>query len=343
MLGCSINLAEDLTANTHNYLLKMRNAGFEGVFTSLQAPEQTPEQTLKGLRELTKWCNDLGLGLVGDISKEGLKLLGMDAEADSIQKLGLTGVRIDAGFNSEEIAKLSQVMPVALNASTISESDILDLRAEHANFDHLEAWHNYYPRPNTGLDRNWFIQKNTWLKKYGFKVMAFVPGDSNLRGPIFAGLPTLEEHRNKSTFYAALDLLELGVDLVYIGDNDLSAASLEQFVEYLDGEKLLFHLREPIAKLSEHTWHQRADLSRDVIRLEEGRKLNLFQKLGKLAPRKRGCITSDNERYLRYEGELEIIKTDLPADTRVDVIGQILERDMDLLELVKAGQTIEFK
>jgi outer surface protein len=347
MLGFSINLGEPLTAQTHNYILKMRNVGFKGIFTSLQAPEQDSDQVLKGLTELKKWCHDLGLELVGDISKAGMKKLGLEADLTSLKSLGLTGVRIDAGFDNDEIAKISKEFRVALNASTISEEDVISLRENQADFDHLEAWHNYYPRPNTGLDREWMIERNKWLKSYGFKVMAFAPGDGIKRAPIFESLPTLEEHRNVSSFFASLALFKMGLDYVFIGDCDLSNESFDQFSEYLNKKAILLHLTENnniTEQLVKHSWHQRADLSRDVIRLEEGRSRQLFSQAKLQAgKRSKGIITSDNEQYLRYEGELEIAKKDLPEDKRVNIVGKVADFDLPLLDIIGSNQMILFK
>jgi outer surface protein len=347
MLGFSINLGEPLTAQTHNYILKMRNVGFKGIFTSLQAPEQDSDQVLKGLTELKKWCHDLGLELVGDISKAGMKKLGLEADLTSLKSLGLTGVRIDAGFDNDEIAKISKEFRVALNASTISEEDVISLRENQADFDHLEAWHNYYPRPNTGLDREWMIERNKWLKSYGFKVMAFAPGDGIKRAPIFESLPTLEEHRNVSSFFASLALFKMGLDYVFIGDCDLSNESFDQFSEYLNKKAILLHLTENnniTEQLVKHSWHQRADLSRDVIRLEEGKSRQLFSQAKLQAgKRSKGIITSDNEQYLRYEGELEIAKKDLPEDKRVNIVGKVADFDLPLLDIIGSNQMILFK
>ena len=61
---------------------------------------------------------------------------------------------------------------------------------DNANFEKLTAGHNFYPRPETGLDAHWMQKKNEWLKQYGLKTAAFISGNGKLRGPIFAGFPT---------------------------------------------------------------------------------------------------------------------------------------------------------
>ncbi len=73
MLGFSIYLGHDLTADDYNYLIMMRNAGFSTIFTSLHIPENDLSLVLSRLGKLTKWCKDLDLSIIADVSKEGLK------------------------------------------------------------------------------------------------------------------------------------------------------------------------------------------------------------------------------------------------------------------------------
>ena len=53
------------------------------------------------------------------------------------------------------------------------------------------AMHNFYPRPETGLDKAFLQESTDALHAAGLQVLGFVPGDCELRGPVFAGLPTL--------------------------------------------------------------------------------------------------------------------------------------------------------
>lgn len=71
----------------------------------------------------------------------------------------MTGLRMDYHISNQQIAELSRKLSIALNASTITELDIQELREANAKIDHLEAWHNYYPRPETALDKSWYYEK----------------------------------------------------------------------------------------------------------------------------------------------------------------------------------------
>ena len=50
----------------------------------------------------------------------------------------------------------------------------------------------------------------------------------------------------------------------------------------------------------------------------------------------------DNDAYLRYAGEVQIVRSALPADNRVNVIGHVSPKDLSILKLVKGGMKIRF-
>ena len=345
MLGFSIYLNRDLTADDYNYILAMRNAGLTTIFTSLHIPEDDPKVILKRLAELTKWSKNLETAVIADVSESGMARLGLTLEnEEQIESLGLSGLRIDDGVSPATVAKLSQKMPIALNASTINEDDVTALREHGANFENLQAWHNFYPRPETGLDSNWLKEKNDWLHHMNLETMAFVAGDDVLRGPIHAGLPTLEKQRAENPLAAMLELEHLACDHVFIGDASLSPQMIDIFKNYTKKQIITLRLDENLPELFNSEWHNRPDVARDVVRLTEGRSRQLFD----VAPQKntgaraKGTITCDNKLYLRYQGELQITKRGLPADEKVNVLGHVVADDLPLLNQIDAGQSIIF-
>lgn len=345
MLGFSIYLNRDLTADDYNYILAMRNAGLTTIFTSLHIPEDDPKVILKRLAELTKWCKNLETAVIADVSESGMARLGLALEnEEQIESLGLTGLRIDDGVSPATVAKLSQKMPVALNASTINEDDVTALREHGANFENLQAWHNFYPRPETGLDSNWLKEKNDWLHHMNLATMAFVAGDDVLRGPIHAGLPTLEKHRTENPLAAMLELKRLACDHVFIGDASLSPQMIDSFKNYTKKQIITLRIDENLPELFNSEWHNRPDVARDVVRLTEGRSRQLFDVApqGNPGTRSKGTITCDNKLYLRYQGELQITKRDLPADEKVNVLGHVVADDLPLLNQIGARQSIIF-
>ncbi len=344
MLGFSVYLNEPLDQHHIAQMRRMRDAGFTGVFTSMHIPEDDAQQYLVRVTALGKACQKLGLQLTADVSAAGMQRMGVDInDTAALTKLGLSALRIDDGLAMVAIAKLSRQMPIALNASTISPEDVQALHAAGADFNHLEAWHNYYPRPETGLDDDWVRTKNQWLKEQGFTTMAFVAGDTDFRGPLYAGLPTLEADRNRQPLAATLNLMQrLLVDKVYVGDSVLSPARCEQFKQYFKHHLLQLSVHTTADYLTMRTWHNRPDVARDVVRLVEGRQqIHQVTPAAVAQPRSLGSVTVDNDRYGRYVGELQLMKVALPADDKVNVLGQIATSDLDLLPWIGSNQAVQ--
>lgn len=138
----------------------MAQTGFSGIFTSLHIPEDDASHYRKRLTDLGDIAKSYHLDLMVDISGDALTRAGFSFhQTQELIEIGVTGLRMDYHISNQQIAELSQKISIALNASTITEMDIQELRKAGADFDHLEAWHNYYPRPETGLDKNWYHTK----------------------------------------------------------------------------------------------------------------------------------------------------------------------------------------
>ena len=346
MIGFSCYLNDSATEQQAAYLKQMQQAGFTGVFTSLQLSEAKPEIIRQRLDQLVANCHQLGLTIMADVSAASLQRLGIALhDGKAIQALGLDGLRIDDGIDMTTVAALSHTMAIALNASTLSACMIDQLANAKANLCRIEAWHNFYPRPETGLDPAWFAQKNKWLHALGFKTMAFISGDAQQRGPLFAGLPTLEAHRGLLPLAAYLELRQLAIDHVYVGDPQLSPRSIAAFQSYVHDQVLLIQVQTDDERLLHLTWHSRPDIAQKVVRLAEARLEHIFAtpQPAQTDPRPRGSITLDNSAYGRYAGELQLTRCDLPADPRVNVIGKIEPSNLPLLDQIGPHQAIRFK
>lgn len=347
MLGFSVYLSAEVTEEVKQQIDLYNVSGFQGVFTSLNLPEDDPDVLLDRLGELGAKCQQLELDLTVDISQQAMDRLGLSLDhLAEITDLGVTRLRIDDGLEMKQVAELSRQIPLALNASTLSVVDVDCLRENDADFDQIEAWHNFYPRKNTGLDEVWFRKRNAWLLAQGFKVTAFAPGDQQLRGPVYATLPTLECGRKQHPLAATINLMKLNTTNVYIGDSGLHMPTLIQFVNYFDQQVILLHVNS-VGEVPQHLngnllWHQRPDVARDAVRIQEARRVQRAEiQPENTVARKRGAVTLDNQDAGRYEGELELIKHDLPADPTVNVIGEVTLADLDLLDVCGAGQAIQ--
>ncbi|TWT25370.1 DUF871 domain-containing protein [Planomicrobium sp. CPCC 101110] len=347
MRGISVYLGEESIKNLEPYIRRIRENGFSSIFTSLHIPEENPALYEERLKDLGALAVKYDFELMADISPESLAHLGFDWEnADGLLEWGLAGLRIDYGIDEKKIAELSGKMKIALNASTLTAENLKRLKSAGLRMESVEAWHNFYPRPETGLDAEEFVRVNQWLKREGLTVMAFVPGDGKRRGPLFQGLPTLEDHRHSSPFSAYLDLLKTGsVDKILIGDPAISEESMAQFALYDQGVVQLraeaFISDPPLLERLAAVQTNRRDAARDCVRSIESREYGLTGPHA-AAPentieRLRGSVTVDNEKYGRYQGEIQLTKRDLQADEKVNVIGRIIEQDRPLLASIQGG------
>ena len=345
MNGVSIFLGEEINQEQIDYLKKINQAGFEGIFSSLHIPEEDSSLYFDRLKTLGKWAKKLKMKLMVDISGEALDNAGFSFDhLEQLVNIGVTGLRMDDNISNQKIAEASKILDIGLNASTITEADIQELKEFGATFEHFEAWHNYYPRPETGLSTQFFVEKNKWLKKNGIQVFAFVSGNQQLRGPLKQGLPTLEKHRYENPFGAMLELKEIFyVDAVYVGDPKIDNRTINQYYSYEKEQLLLLEVDSTGSEyypliLGEHT--NRQDEARDVIRSAEARRTNV----PKIVPEKayskkriKGSVTMDNLLYERYMGEIQITKRDLEANPKVTVVGTINKKDQSLIESIHAG------
>jgi hypothetical protein len=342
MLGISIFMNEPLDDRQKNYIREMQAMGAVGVFTSMHIPEDDASNYQQRLIELGSLCQELELKLMVDISGDALNRAGFSFnDLQTLTTIGVTGLRMDYHISNDIIAKASHEMVISLNASTLTEEDYEALVKANANFSNLEAWHNYYPRPETGLSRELFLEKNQWLQAHQFKVVAFAPGDAYLRGPLHLGLPTLEEHRGLHPLAAMLDLMACGVKAVYIGDAGLLVETRQQVSQYLLEKTIALRVAGVGSRyldycLGAHV--NREDDARDVVRSAYAR----FREIPEIeveAPlaRDKGAIMLDNRLYGRYMGEIQLAKRDLTQDDKVNVVGRVIKQDIDLIAQIKPG------
>lgn len=332
MLGFLISLTEQTIAENKQLIKQMAQTGSRYAFTSLQMPEEKPGDLQATLIEIGTCLKEHQVQWIADVSPTTFELFTLNR----LKAFGFTGLRIDDGISMADIAVLTEEWQIILNASTLTAADMDDLMNNHAQMNQLAAWYNYYPRPETGLEREAFIKHTAFIKSYAIETGAFIKGDGKQRGPIFEGLPTLEEHRHLHPLAQYLDLRDCGIDTVLVGDLTLKSTTLEQFERWFTEKVMLLHVQNQtnFAWL-EDVFHVRRDVARDVIRSADSR----VRFAGRYHPikaeqtneRLQGCVTLDNAAYLRYEGEIQIMLTDLQANPRVNVLGRIVETERSLL------------
>ncbi|GCF94934.1 hypothetical protein NRIC_28250 [Enterococcus florum] len=346
MDGISVFLNQDMSPEQEEYIRQAHRSGFTGIFSSLHIPEDDASKYKERLRTLGTLAKERSMKLMIDISTNALEKAGFSLEeVEELNTLGVTGLRMDDGISNQTIAELTHQIEIGLNASTITADDLQELQELGADFSKIEAWHNYYPRPETGLDAEWFAAKNQWLKQY-FRVTAFISGDGERRGPLKRGLPTLEQHRDVHPLFASWELKNQGYcDDCYIGDPRIRACTMQQWQQFSLEKKVILAVHKVSDRCRSMILrpHQnRQDEARDVIRSADAR----FRAIEAILPentvtRQVGAVTVDNQKYQRYMGEIQIAKRTLPADEKVNVAAEVCQEDLPLLNLITAGVSFE--
>lgn len=339
--GINYTLEENIT-----YIKRSKGLGFDNIFTSLHIPEANYEDIVKEFKIIVTLADNLGMHIIADISPRVFAFLGADMNnLKAIKNMGIYGVRVDFGFSPKEISNFTHNdfnLKIEINASTVTERFLNDLDKYSPNYKMLQACHNYYPRLNTGISIESFNKKNEMLKKRNVKISAFIPSLINKRAPIYEGLPTLEKHRSLDPYVSAKELFALGTDNVIFGDSIPSNDELKR-VGSINEDVLelnvCLNICDPIEEkiILDNIHENRPDCAEDVIRSTNSRvdlnNAGIIYPHHNI-PRTIGCITIDNKDYLRYSGELQICKKTLPADDRVNVVGNVCNHDLILLKYI---------
>jgi uncharacterized protein len=331
MLGYSVYVS---TWDTMQDKLSSRVSEGSFVFTSLHIEEeiQRDDYSLK-VDEMLRFLKKAGYKILADVSKRTLTALSFTSFKALKEAYDIDAFRLDFGFSHEEMCELSTICTVCVNAS-MSDSIIKDLQT-HAKYP-LLAMHNFYPREDTGLDLEQMIAKNKPFEALNIPVLAFIPSDIMKRGPMFEGLPTCEIHRYSNPLSNLMQLMQLGVQGVVVGDGVLSQKQTEYCLDFLQHGivNLEVSLDESYHYLYNQVMTIRSDSPSMVCRILESR---LYATAGQIIKpmnnieRTCGSITIDNEQYLRYSGEIQILKKAFKADHRVNVIGHVSVHSLDTL------------
>ncbi len=311
------------------------------VFLSLHISEEFDETWCSRAESACHWLAGQGFRVIADVSRKTLDQFGAADIVALAKKLQLWALRIDYGFSREEMADIAQKMPIVVNASTVTAEDAAAIAGQGRE---VFAMHNFYPRPETGLDEQYLAQTTAALQAAGLKVFGFIPGDSQLRGPVYEGLPTLEAHRTVLPSAAFVDLHQrFGLDAVFLADPGISEKEAERIALYCreDVIPVPAQLDAAFENLYERVFTCRVDSPKWLIRFMESREYSCKGATVAAAnceERRYGSVTIDNEHYGRYTGEIQITRSDLKADSRVNVIGHVPEAAFLLLQNIRRGQ-----
>lgn len=326
-----------LTRNIE-YLKMLKKNGIDTVFISAHMPEMS-EKYEEELNVILEEARKINVKIVLDVNKNKLFQMEQEGTLDKIRPM-IHSIRLDYGFTNKDVLELmNKGYLVELNASALSKTTMEYLKANGADFSNFRVSHNFYPKKYTGLSYEAVMKKNEYLKSYGCYIVLYIPSHHQARPPMYEGLPTIEAHRNASLTAVLSEAKILGCDEVCFGDAYCSEEEIKYATRFDYGiTKIPVVLKKD---LSEETVKQL--LKVHVNRLDETEYfVRSSVRCSGIKPfntvnRNIKDVTVDNELFLRYQGEVSLIKKPIEADERVNVVGKCNCSDF-LINNIKPGQ-----
>lgn len=341
-IGISLYLANSDEIN-REVLKKAAQAKASYAFTSLNIPEESHLSYQQKVQQMLALCQEYGIPVFLDVNPQSLAKLGCTSFTQ-LREQGVAFLRLDDGFEPEEIAALSKTFRLVCNASTLKEEECRRLQGLGVDLSRIIACHNFYPKPFTGLSLSQVKAINAKLHQFGCKVMAFAAGDGIRRGPLHQGLPTVEEHRHQDVLQSMLELKQLAdCDIVLIGDVDCREETWQKIQHYQEGfVDLECELAPEFAYLDGMLQHDRVDSSEWIIRSVESRTTLKQQEyeFHSCCVQERyeiGDIRMSNLKYQRYCGELDIVRQAMPWEETISVIGKVQKSNCRYLPYIACG------
>ena len=316
--------------NNLKYLEKIKNHQIDFIFTSMHISEASDKDREDFLKSLLS----LNIPIVVDFSK---KTYSYDIDNIIIP-------RLDYGFEIEDIKEmLKKHQLIELNASTVTEDYLISLKDHGLDLKRFRVSYNFYPKPYTGLSYESVEKSNSLFKKYGLTTIAYLPSTNQKRPPLYKGLTTIEDQRYQDLETNISELLAIGLDGCCVGDAYISdeefdildntnnvVLNLDLMTTNLDEIEILKKVHQ--ARIDESPYLIRSSSTRG-IKLKANNTINLDKYM----------VVIDNENYLRYGGELSIIKQKIENDNNMNVVGTINQKSRKTVDLIKGRCHFTFK
>lgn len=326
------------------YLKMVKQYGCKEIFSSAHLPELTLTQQIDSLLELSTLVRQEELTFTVDLGGQHLfEILHNEQLTQKVANLHIDFLRLDYGYDLQILPDLIHKLGIhgfVWNASIMSEEDVDQHMAYVKQFKNIKilACHNFYPRRETGLDSSFLKQQFSYFKKYDIPVTTCISSITNPRGPLYEGLPTLENHRFVSVGKATMELIkDRASTSILVSDEFIAEEECKCLCACMQREPIPLQLRvdASISKEEEHilfgqVHHIRYDSNTYILRSQSSRQMAEYAM--KIKPRETAirhplCVSIDNEKYLRYSGEVQIVLKELPLDPRVNVVGYIATHD----------------
>ncbi|WP_218923255.1 MupG family TIM beta-alpha barrel fold protein [Bacillus sp. AFS017336] len=347
-----------------DYLKKASSLGFKKVFVSLilnnHGFEGAQNVNADTWNELLNYCKELNMTVSADMNDEVFNELGCTlTDLSSLQKMGITRLRIDGGFTSEEVAILSKNqhgIQIEVNASMSSSDnndgnalrecrEFLEIVEREGNIGQLTACHNFFPLPDTALSLEDIRSINNLFALFDVPVGGFIasqlsPKDLHHLGH---GVCTIEKHRFIPSHIAMLELFANGFNDVLIGDSFADLSELMEMArcykqDYIEIPVVFnpYVLEQTKLKILEKVLVSRVDQPANLIRATDTRGTEVPHCY--CAPRRKYSVSVLNNRSAQYEGEVQISLKDLGQSVEHNVIGFVHPFAHDLLPYLLAGK-----
>lgn len=315
-----IGLEEYPLARNLEYLKMLRKNGIDTVFISAHMPEMKVDQASEDLKAILERCKEHQIKVVLDVNKDRLLQMEKEGALD-----GIYSIRLDYGFSNKDILELMKKgYLVELNASAVKEETMEYLKANGADFTNFRVSHNFYPKKYTGLSYETLKKKNEFLKSYGCYIVIYIPSHHQHRPPLFEGLPTLEAHRDAPLTEMLSEAKILGCDEVCFGDAYCSEEEIRYATSFDCGiikvpvtlkKDVSENVIKDITKIHTNRIDESEYFVRSSVRCNGIAPFNTIKRSVK-------DVTVDNELFMRYQGEVSIIKKEMEPDERVNVVGK---------------------
>ena len=322
--------------------------GINTLFTSLQLPEANADEVLRDFPQMTEYAHSKGMKVEADIAHKTADMFGIDIfDLAQIKALGVDYARIDGGYTLEQLAEATHNglgMEIVLNAVIVNEEKLKKLEGLGINKSQAHFCHNFYPMKYTGLQIGRAVEINSLIHKYGYRVTGFIPSNHHKRIGVSRGLPTVERHRNMDTFTAIEECKALGFDDIFFGDDLASREELSMLVNRHPDAVTFRYVPEVEDEIA--AWLDGRDLRQiqngipEIIRSHFNDPYSIY-KDGEIncvcEEIKKGDVLMCKKDLLRYSGEVQLARMDLPKDESIGRIGRIIDEDIPLLESFKGG------
>lgn len=358
-LGFSIYPEHHEVPTIKTYMALLKKYGAKRIFMSLLQIETDDVEMFDKYKEIIDYANQLQMKVIADISPDFVKQNAWEGQlAEKAKEFGLAGLRLDEDLPLEEIVALTNNdgdLKIELNMST-DKKLLTELLESNANIDNVIGCHNFYPHEFTGLSIEHFNDMSQFYHENGIETAAFISSQTAEEGPwpVSEGLPTIEEYRHLP-IYQQVQLLKAAgtIDNILISNQFISENELKECLDSLDATCKHFDVDviEDITTIErqivEFEHHYRGDISSYVLRSTIPR--TVYTK-DSIPPRDsqskivtRGSIIIDNDRYLRYKGELQIALKTFSMSDKANIVGQISPDSLSLLDYLKPWEDFRLR